>query len=251
MRPALHAEWTKLRTVPAPAWLVLAAAVATVALGALASRAVTCEPGCGLDATKISLTGLQLGQAVVAVLAVLAVGDEYRTGMIRTTLTAVPARSTLLAAKAAVVAGAVLAAGALGVGGAIVAGRLILPGQGFADLPATDGATLRAAVGSVLYLVLIALLSLGVATLVRDAATAVGTVLGLLYLLPVLLMVISDPDWQRRLRQLTPTEAGQAISHTVGVDTLPIGPWPGLGILALWALAALLAGATLLHHRDA
>jgi ABC-2 type transport system permease protein len=32
VRLALHAEWTKLRTVPGPAWLLLAAVALTVAV---------------------------------------------------------------------------------------------------------------------------------------------------------------------------------------------------------------------------
>ena len=69
----------------------------------------------------------------------------------------------------------------------MLAGRLILPGHGFTatrgypPLSLADGPVLRAACGSVLYLALIALLSLGVATAVRDSAVAIGLVLGLLY----------------------------------------------------------------------
>jgi ABC-2 type transport system permease protein len=141
--------------------------------------------------------------------------------------------------------------------GAWLAGRLILPGRGFTaahgypPLSLTDGATLRAMAGSVLYLTLVALLSLGLAAAVRDAATGVGVVLGLLYLGPVLVSVVSDPDWERRLRQATPGDAGMAVQHTLDVASLPIGPWPGLGVVALWAAGALLLGGLLLRLRDA
>ena len=110
--------------------------------------------------------------------------------MIRVTLTAMPRRPTLLAAKAAVLTALVLAAGALAVLGSVLAGRLILPANGFtaahgyALLSLGHGPTLRAAVGSVLYLGLIALLSLGVATAVREPAVAIGIVLGLLLRVP-------------------------------------------------------------------
>ena len=65
---------------------------------------------------------------IVALLAVLAIGGEYSTGMIRLTLAAMPRRSRVLAAKAAVVTGWALAAGAVAVLGSVLAGRLILPG---------------------------------------------------------------------------------------------------------------------------
>jgi ABC-2 type transport system permease protein len=254
---ALHAEWTKVRTIAGPALLLLAAASLTAGLSWLAVAATTCPTqGCTVDATKLSLTGVQLGQAVIAVLAVLTVGTEYSTGMIRTTLTAMPHRILVLAAKATVLTAGVLVAGVAGVLGSVLAGRLVLPGQGFTAahgyslLSLTDGSTLRAAAGSVLYLALIALLSLGIATLVRDSAAAIGVVLGLLYLFPILLGVVTDTSWHRHLQQIAPSLAGLAIQNTIGLHDLPIGPWAGLGVLAAWATGALLAGGGLLMLRD-
>jgi ABC-2 type transport system permease protein len=110
---------------------------------------------------------------------------------------------------------------------------------------------LRAAAGSVLYLALIALLSLGLATAVRDSAVAIGAVLGLLYLFPILSQVVSAPDWQRHLEQIGPMSAGLEIQASTGLRSLPISPWAGLGVLAAWAAAALLAGGLLLSMRDA
>ena len=108
---ALHAEWTKLRTVAGTGWLLLTAIVLTVGASAVTAEVVKCPASCSADPTKVSLTGVMLGQAAVAILAVLAVSSEYSTGMIRTTLTAMPRRAVALAAKAAVVTGVVLAAG--------------------------------------------------------------------------------------------------------------------------------------------
>jgi ABC-2 type transport system permease protein len=253
MRGALHAEWTKLRTTPGTIWLLSTTVLLTVAVSAAAVAASRCPPSiaCPIDTTKLSLTGIQLGQAVVALLAVLAITSEYSTGMIRTTLTAMPRRTAVLASKAAILTGLVLAAGAIAVLGSLLAGRLILPGHGFPPLSLADGPVLRAAAGSVLYLALIALLSLGIATAVRDSAMAIGTVLGLLYLFPVIASVVTDPHWQRHLEQIGPMSAGLAIQATTGLRDLPISPWAGLGVLAAWAAAALLAGGLLLRLRDA
>lgn len=258
MRGALHAEWTKLRTVAATGWLLAATVALTVGLSAGAAAAVTCpDLGCDRDPAPLSLTGIVLGQAVVAVLGVVVIAEEYGTGMIGTTLAAVPRRPAVLGAKALALAGLVLAAGVVAVLGSWLAGRLVLPGNGFTPahgyppLSLADGPTLRAAAGSVLYLGLVALLGLGVAAVVRDAATAIGVVLGLLYLFPILVRVVGDPDWQRHLRQIAPMDAGLAVQHTRHLADLPIGPWAGLGVLAGWAAAALLAGALLLHARDA
>ncbi len=98
---------------------------------------------------------------------------------------------------------------------------------------------LRAALGSVLYLALIALLSLGIAAAVRDGAAAIGIVLGLLYLFPILGQVVGGGTAHRHLEQLAPMTAGLAIQATTGLRSLPISPWAGLGVLAAWAAGAL------------
>jgi ABC-2 type transport system permease protein len=258
LREALHAEWTKLRTLPGTPWLLAALILLTVAVSAAATSATTCPSGgCSVDPAKLSLTGTDLGQAVVAILAVLAISGEYSTGMIRTTMTAMPRRVTMLAGKSAVVTGLVLVAGTIAVLGSLLAGRLILPGHGFTPAhgyPALllgDGPVLRAAAGSVLYLALIALLSLGVATIIRDSGAAIGTVLGLLYLSPIFAAVASSPHWHNDIERYAPMSAGLTIQATTGLRGLPISPWGGLGVLAAWAAAALLAGGLLLRLRDA
>jgi ABC-2 type transport system permease protein len=258
VRESLHAEWTKLRTLASTFWLLLSAVALIVAVSAAAAAAVRCPSGgCADDPAKISLTGIDLGQAVVAVLCVMAVSGEYGTGMIRLTLTAKPRRLTFLAAKAAVLTGAVLVTGTAGVLGSLLAGRLILPGHGigpshgYPAISPSDGAVLRAALGSVLYLALIALFSLGVATALREAAVAIGAVLGLLYVLPIIAVFAGNATLSRHLEQIAPMTAGLAIQATTGLNTLPISPWTGLGVLAAWAAGALVLGGLLLRSRDA
>src|SRR5262249_59714458 len=172
----------KLRTVPGTFWLLAAAIALTVTVSAAAAAAVRCPagPACPVDAPKLALTGIQLGQAVIAMLAVQAISSEYSTGMIRITLAAMPHRPAVLAAKAAVLTLLVTAAGTIAAAGSVLAGRLILPGRGFTaargfpPLSLADGPMLRAAAGPVLYLALIALLRLGPATLLPAPAAAPG-----------------------------------------------------------------------------
>lgn len=257
MRYAGHAEWTKLRTDPAQVRLLLGVVALTLAVGAAVSMTARCDaPGCGADATRLSLTGVMAGQVVVAIVAVLMAGNEYSTGMMQTTVAAVPRRPAVLLAKAAVLSAVTLMAGALGVFGSLLIGEMVQPGRGFteahgyATLSPADSETLRAAVGSVLYLTLVGLLCLGIALVVRSSAAAIGIVLGLLFLFPLLSQVIMDPDWQRLLQQIAPMTAGLSVQTTVAVDRLPIGPWEGLGVVALWAGGALAAGGALLSSRD-
>ena len=218
---AARAEWTKLRTTPGPAWLLLATVTGTVALGAAVDGAATCPPpGCGVDA---ALSGVYLGQAPVAVLGVLAVSGEYSTGLIRATLAAIPGRAAVLTAKALVLAVAVAAAGSLAVLGSLLVAGIVLPGH---------GSVLGAGAGTVAYLVLVAVLSLGAAAVVRDSAAAIGTVLGLLYLPPVLTQMVTDPHLHRLLEQAAPSPSAR------------------LGVVAAWSAGTLLAGTLLLRRRD-
>lgn len=155
MTRVLHAEWTKLRTTAGPAWLLAGLVVLTAVIGAIAVATSRCPAGlaCSVDTAKLSLTGVLAGQALVAILAVLAVSTEYSTGMIRTTLAAMPRREFVFAAKAGLTGVLTLAAGAIAVGISVLNGRLILPGngftaaRGFADLSLASGPVLRAAAG--------------------------------------------------------------------------------------------------------
>lgn len=255
----VRAEWTKLRTVAGPAWLLVATVVLTAVIGTAADAATRCPAGptCAVDTAKVALTGIQFGQAIVAILAVLMLSGEYSTGLIRITLAATPRRWAVLAAKTCVLGAVVLPASAAAVFGSMLAGRLILPGHGFTAgrgylaLSLASGPVARAAFGSVLYLTLIALLSLGVAAVLRDSAAAIGVVLGLLYLFPIITAFVGNPTWQHRIQRYTPVNAGLAIQATTGLRHLPISPWGGLAVLAIWSAAALLAGGLALRLRDA
>lgn len=58
--------------------------------------------------------------------------------------------------------------------------RVLLPAHGVHPLVSLgSGPTLRPAVGAVLYFVLVALLSLGVATTIRDTTVSIGAALSL------------------------------------------------------------------------
>jgi ABC-2 type transport system permease protein len=253
---ALHAEWTKFRTVAGPSWLLAGVVTLTLAVAVAAASVARCRSAtCGIDPATVSFTGIYPAQAVVAVAGVLAIGNEYSTGMIKLSLTAMPRRLTWLFAKATVLTAPVLTAAVLAVAGAALAGRLILPGHGFTPAHGyaslTSATDLRAAAGAVLYLTLTALLSLGLTAAVRDSAAAIGLVLGVLYLFPIAADVISNPPLARHLDQIGPLPAGLDAQATIGINALPLTPWQGLGVTALWTAGALLLGALALTLHDA
>jgi ABC-2 type transport system permease protein len=258
----LRAEWTKFRTVTSSAWLVLAVVALTVGIGLAIAVAVDVDgcaspASCDEDTVKLSLVGIWAGQAAVAILAVLVLTGEYSNRMIGLTLMATPRRLQVYAAKAGIVLLVTLVVAVLSVAVSFVVGRAVIAGNGFtaqngyAELSLTDGPTLRAVVGSVLYLAVISMLSLGIGAVIRDTGVSVTVVLSLLFVLPIVAGFVSDPQWYERLQRFSPTTAGLAIQSTLGIDELPITPWLGLGVLGLYAIAATAAGCAAMVVRDA
>src|SRR4051812_33801099 len=139
--------------------------------------------GGGPDPVHASLQGVQLAQGVVAVAGVQVLAGEYSTGMIATSWLAVPRRLPVLAAKAVWLLAGVSAAGIVAVGGSVLLGHAL--SWSYPDL--WSPAVFRAAGGSVVYLCLVALLGLGVAAVLRNAAMGAGCGLGVVYLGPAIL----------------------------------------------------------------
>lgn len=260
LREAVHAEWTKFRTVSITGWLVLTTVIVIIGVSVIASSVVKCGTTakfCSIDPTVIGLTGVIVGQVTLAVLAALNASSEYSSGMMHISLTAVPRRTTMLIAKALVVTAAALVVGVIGVLASVLIGQPLqsenglTAHNGFLPMGLTQGAVLRAAGGSVLYLVLVALLSLGLAIALRDSGLAITVVLGLVLVLPLIGKLVFNAHWERRFQRYSPMDAGLAVQATRNVARLPIGPWEGLGVMGLWTAAALLAGWLVLRFRDA
>jgi ABC-2 type transport system permease protein len=254
VRRAIRAEWAKAWSDPATPWLLAALVVLTMAVSGVTIGTARCPAAaCGQDPARLGLAGVYLGQAVAALAGVLALGGEYATGMIHVTLTAIP-RRRLLVAKALVLTGPVLVASALALGAAVLASVIVLPGHGFTAGHGYDlasWATARAWCCATVYLTLVAVLGLGVAAVVRDSAVATGVVLGLLYLFPIAATAIGDQAVARRLDQIGPMSAGLDSQTTIDLHGLPLAPWAGLGVVALWAAGVIAAGGVLLWLRDA
>lgn len=263
----VRAEWTKLRSVPSTAWSLLALIGLTVLLGLFVAASFDttggvpgCRPGapgCGdEDVVMNGLSGVAFGQFAVVAIATLAATGEFATGTIRATLTAVPHRSTALAAKALVVAVVCLAVGLVAsvvaflVSQPVQHGNGFVPEQGYPIVSLADEPALRAVVGSGLYLALVGLLSLGVGVIIRHTAAAITTMFGLL-LVPFIVALLLPEQQREFVQRYSPMSAGMVIQRTVDrVDSVPIGVWAGLGVLAGWAVAALVGGFVMINRRD-
>jgi hypothetical protein len=249
----VRAEWTKLRTQPSAAWALLATLAATVGFGILYSLVRETRPPQGtavaaFDPTAVSLAGVNLAQLTIGVLGVLLVSNEYATGMIRSTLAAVPARLPVLAAKATVLALATVVLAVPAVVAAFLAGQHILARAHLDVVIGAPGVT-RAVLGSALYLGVVGLLGLGLGALVRNTAGAVcgliGALFGLQFVLALMPATIQD-----HLYRYLPGPAGLAVT-AVRPDPDALAPWTGFGVFCAYAAAVLALAALRLRHRDA
>jgi hypothetical protein len=271
----INSEWIKFRSLRSTWWSVGIALLISVGLGILFSylrgRDIAQHGGFEPDQTALTLRGFYLAQLATGILGVLFVTGEYSTGMIRATLSAVPKRVPVWVAKIAVFAGTIfvitLAAAfvaflggqavlstfhvhefiTVGPNGGIAVSRGRGPGSSLGVSISYPGA-LRAIFGAALYTTGVGLLGMGCGFVLRNAGGAIGALFGLLLVLPLLVTALPNPLSDHVNRYL-PLIAGTAGMNTVGTDQL--SPWRGLGIFALYAVAALGIGLAVLRRRDA
>ncbi|MET9048042.1 ABC transporter permease subunit [Streptomyces sp. NPDC004362] len=254
MAHVIRSEWTKIRSVASTVWTLSAALVVTVALGMLISALTRREfdsmsprDRLTLDPTFISFAGMSLGQLAMIVFGVLVVSNEYSTGMIHTSLAAVPRRATFLFGKITVATALALVVGMATSFLAFFLGQAVLGPHG-ARLG--DPGVLRAVVGGGLYMTLIAMFSMGIAAMLRSPMLSLGVLMPFFFLISNILGNVSAT---KKIGRFLPDQAGSRILQVVpgtGDDT-PYGPWGGLGIMVLWVAAALIGGYALLKKRDA
>ncbi|MGI5136876.1 MULTISPECIES: ABC transporter permease [unclassified Streptomyces] len=250
----IRSEWTKIRSVASTVWTLSVALVVTVALGMLISAltrrefdGMSTRERVTLDPTFISFAGMSLGQLAMIVFGVLVVSNEYSTGMIRTSLAAVPRRGSLLFGKITVATALALAVGMVTSFVAFFLGQAMLgPHRAYLG----DPGVLRAVVGGGLYMTLIAVFSMGVAAMLRSPMLSLGVLMPFFFLISNILGNVSAT---KKIGRFLPDQAGSRIMQVVAPagDDTPYGPWGGLGIMVLWVIAALIGGYVLVKRRDA
>lgn len=249
----MRSEWTKLRTVRSTYWTAAIAALTVlgIAAGACGDWAANLSSHrdriSDLDPITTSLTGVYFAQLAVGALGVLVISSEYGTGMIKATLTAVPQRRTVLAAKALTFTAATLVFGQLVGFAAFGIGQAILSTQ-HAGVSLGHPGALRATVGSGLYLSAVGLLGFGVGAAVRHTAGALTALFGVLFL-PSALADLLPPSLHYIIEYM-PANAGSQV-FTAHYQPPALSPWGGFGVFCLYLVAALVAAAVLTERRDA
>ena len=255
----LRAEWTKIRSVRSTVWTLIIFVVVCIGFTALIAwltethwygpKAAPRDLRAIADPVGFILgTGVGLGQLAIGVLGVLVITSEYSTGVIRASLLAVPRRLPVLAAKAVVFAVLLLVVTEVVAFCSFFVGSAIL----HAHVPVSlsgPGVT-RAVVGAGLYLTVLGLLALAIGTMIRHTAGAISTIIGVVFVLPILSGLLPS-SWGAHINAYLPEQAGTLITHTHEQSGDLLSPWQGFGVLCIWTVLALAAAAYLLERRDA
>ncbi|MGI9005523.1 MAG: ABC transporter permease subunit [Streptosporangiaceae bacterium] len=274
----VRSEFTKIRSVRSTYWTLLALVLACVGIGALFSwgqtqRLTSLQSGHTLrggkvpsgiyaqiatqihnSAASISLFGLLFGQLVIIVLGAIAITSEYSTGMIRTSLTAMPRRLTVFSAKGVVFGLVALVTGEVISFLAFFTGQAILSTQHVSTTLGTPD-VLRTVLGGGLFLAVCGLMSFGIGAMLRHSAGAIAAGIGVMFVLWILSQFLPGPPsgWfgQADIDKWIPFNAGSAIWEHQANGLNPFSPWIGFAVFCCYAAAAIIGGLVVFLRRDA
>ena len=260
----LVSEWIKLTTVRSTVWSLAILVLISVGLGLLIATFLEAGdagaaggpggPGSPADAaaTDWALTsataGMAMASLVAAILGALNITSEYSTGMIRSSLAAVPKRLPVLFAKAVVLALVTFGVGLITLFGTYLIVTPILEGKGF-EAHLDDPQTVIALIGGAAYLAIVAVFSLGLGTIIRSGAGAIAAAVGVLLILPPLFVLV-PLKWLQDLAPYLLSSAG-AQMHTIPNGASDVEGWVAVIVSVAWAVVTLAIAAVMLKRRDA
>lgn len=262
----LRSEWIKFRSLRSTWWTLGITVAVMVGFSLMFAAVVSSMDSAGVSAEEAGMgaadgvgvmvitVGYSFAQLAVAVLGALTVTGEYSTGMIRSTLSAVPRRTPALAAKMIVVGVVTAVTTAVAVGLSYLVTYPILSGKDMTvDFSSADDQ--RALIGVVLYLTAVALFSVAVGVLLRSSAGAIFTLVAVFFVLSMVLGIVqgvTGADWVQTVMNSLPASAGEQVVLGGGMSSPDaIDPWPGYAVLVGWTAALTVAAAVVLKRRDA
>jgi ABC-2 type transport system permease protein len=252
---ALRSEWTKLRSLRSTFWALTVTVVLGIGLGAAISAAAahgyansSASSKLSWDPTALSLDGIGIATLAIAVLGVLCISSEYSSGMISTSLIAVPKRGRVLAAKSLAFAAVTFVVGEVTSFAAFFVGQALISGHA-PHAALGDPGVARAVVGAGLALTALAVLSVAVGTVLRHPAAAIAAMIALLFVLPAIAQALPD-SWRNPVTEFWPTQAGGQLTSVYHAPHT-LQPWPGFGVMCLFTAIVYAIAWTLLDRRDA
>ena len=255
----IRSEFTKVRSVRSTYWtlavLVLASITWCVAycLGTVHQWPhMSAQDRSGFDATQDTILGLAiLGQFIITVFGTLMITSEYSTGLVRTSLTVMPRRGTLYAAKAAVLVAVSLVVSFATSFGTFFLGRDLLAST-HTPMSLSQPAVLRSLIITALFVAVCGLFAFGIGALVRNTAGALTLSSGCLALVPQLIRALPAFLYNNLVAWVPGGQAINAMTATIGgQDPNTFGAWGELAVFAGYAAILLAAGAVVFSRRDA
>jgi ABC-2 type transport system permease protein len=252
-----RSEWIKFRSVRSTVLGVIIFVALTVGLSVLITTLVHGHwnqmgalDRLTFDPVSTSLGGISLAQFAVGVTGSLFITTEYSSGGIRSTLTAVPVRWRVVAAKLAVLSGVMIVLSEIVCFVAFLIGQAVFSGM----IPAStdtlsNSSDLRAVVLGGVYLTMLAALGFALGLILRQSPATISTFTGLVLLLPLIIFFLPT-SIQDTLTRYEPSALGRAMTATTPPD-LTFGPWTATGLLALYVAVVLGVGTVLFTRRDA
>jgi hypothetical protein len=252
----LLSEFTKFRSLRSTMWTLLAAVVLMIGLGALFSAVTASEyqtfnwaEKAAFNPVTTSLNGVIFAVVAFGVLGVLLMGGEYSTGMIRSSLTAVPRRLPVLWGKVAVFAGSIFSASLVASFISFFLGQALLSSHHL-GVPITAHDALRSVIGAALYLTVAGLIGLALGVLLRNTAAGIATFAAVFFVIP-LLATLLPASISDHLAQYLPSNAGSVIWGGAAYVPNALPPWTGFALLCGYAAVLIGAGAWRLRRSDA
>ena len=256
----LRSEVTKIRSVRSTDWSLILLGVTGIAwsVAFCAGEAahwphMTAQAKAGFDPTQSSIVGLALlGQLVIVVLGTLSITSEYSTGMIRTSLSVMPRRRILYAAKAAVFTAIALVVAFLTSFAAFFIGQALLSST-HASATLSQPNVLRAVTCAALYVALCGLFSFGLGMILRSTAGAMAAAYGLLFLVPQLAKALPSAWYADVVRWLPGGDVVNAITSTQTSSLSPnmFSAWGEFAVFGAYTVVLLAVGTVLFARRDA
>jgi ABC-2 type transport system permease protein len=249
-----RSEWTKLYSLRSTRYALLATAIMTIGFGIIASAVTVSRWGstsladkATFDPLATSLVGARFGVLAIGVLGVLLITGEYATGMIRSTMTAVPKRLPVLWGKIGVYALVALVITIPAAFVAFFAGQAILSGQHI-QIAFSHAGVPGAVIGAAGYLTLVGLFAMGLGAIMRSTAAGIATFAGIMFVVGPLISIL-PASVANSIEPYLPSNAGEAMMQ-IGSHANTLSPGAGLGVFAAYVAAVIAAAALLLVRRD-